>query len=214
MSKKSTKIAVAEKELSSSELQKLAHAGTKEAVAKIEKYAKAEKDPEKHAYAEMALEECEFLFYQPTNEKEEEEFLLCELIRRREKHIDSQTMKIDGLELELEKSAIDGKVHEKVLTKHKNKQEEWKYNWMPDFVAREARELEETKESIAYNEAWVAEAKKMITTTRYKNMPARYLERFSFNENSAGNEDCGCGDDCDCDDSYGCGESSIPEIPF
>lgn len=47
----------------------------------------------------------------------------------------------------------------------------------------------------------MAEAKKMITTARYKNMPASYLQhiRFDFDEEIPGeNDDCfDCEDDCD-----------------
>lgn len=184
MSKKSNKKAiekVEKKEFSEGELQKLAHAGTKEAIEKIEKYIEEEKDFDKRAYAEMAREECEMFYYQPMNEKEEEEFMLCELIRRRENHIDNQMMEIEKIKLALEKSTLDGKVHEKVLAKHKNKKEEWKYNWMPDFTCYEENELPKIEEQIAYDEAWVAEAKKMITTARYKTMPVRYLGHFDFN---------------------------------
>lgn len=59
MSKKSNKSLVEIKELSESDLQKLAHEGTKEAIEKIEKYIKLEKDLEKRSYAEMALGEAE-----------------------------------------------------------------------------------------------------------------------------------------------------------
>jgi len=201
MPKKSNKVAVVAKELSQGELQKLAHAGTKEALEKIEKYIKSEKDSEKRAYAELALEECEFMYYEPTNEKEEDDYILSELIRRRERNIDDMVMKIDSLKAVLEKSALEGKVHEKVLAKHKNKREEWQYNWMSDFVFYEANELPKLEDQIAYDEAWITEAKKMITTARYKNMPARYLQNIHFDfdgETLDGDDDCfDCEDDCD-----------------
>ncbi|MDO9231412.1 MAG: hypothetical protein Q7U36_02980 [bacterium] len=206
MSKKAKKEVVVVKELSQSELQKLAHSGTKEAIEKIEKYIKTEKDYEKRSYAEMALEECEMFFYQPKNEKEDEEFMLCELIRQREQSIDDMTMKIDGLEIRLEKSDLDGKVHAKVLAKHKNKKKDWEYNWMPDFVSFEENELKKIKEQIEYDEAWVAEAKKMITTARYKNMPTRHLGHFNFNFGGDSfddeKDDCDCENNCDCDDVF------------
>lgn len=205
MPKKSNKNALVA-EFAPAELQKLAHAGTKEAVEKIEKYIKAAKDPEKKAYAEMVLEECEMFYYQPTNEKEEQEFLLCELIRERERHIDDLMIKTEEIKLDLEKSALEGKVHEKVLATHKNKQEEWKYNWMEDFDFTEKDDLQKIEDEIAYKEAWMAEAKKMITTPRYKNMPARYLEHFDFNFDDKFREDDN--ECCDCDD--GCDA----EVPF
>ncbi|MFZ2975335.1 MAG: hypothetical protein WA055_01750 [Candidatus Moraniibacteriota bacterium] len=206
MSKKAKKEVVVVKELSQGELQKLAHLGTKEAIEKIEKYIKTEKDYEKRSYAQMALEECEMFYYQPKNEKEEEEFMLSELIRQRESRIDDQMMEIEKLKLTLEKSALEGKVHEKVLAKHKNKKEEWKYNWMQDFVCYEENELPKIKEQIVYDEAWIEEAKKMITTERYKNMPVRHLGHFNFNfgEDSFDDKEEGCeyGDDCDCEDVF------------
>ena len=208
--KTTKKTAVAVKELSQGELQKLAHAGTKEAMAKLESYIKAEKDYEKRSYAELALEECEFFYYQPLNEKEEEDFLLCELIRRREESIDNMTTKIEKLKAKLERSSLEGKVHEKVLAKHKNKKEEWQYNWMTDFVCFEENELPKIKEQIAYDEAWVTEAKKMITTARYKKMPAKYLNHINFDDEFMDDDDdCDC--DCfDCDDD--CDMESLKEI--
>lgn len=201
MPKKFNKNEIVKKEVSQGELQKLAHAGTKEAIEKIEKYLKEEKDSEKRAYAQIALGECEMFYYQPKNEKEEEEFMLSELIRRKERYIDEQTMKIDDIKERIEKLMLEKKVHEKVLSKHKNKQEEWKYNWMQDFVIMEENELQKIEESLKYDEAWVEEAKKMITTARYKNMPARHLEHYDFNfgeDSFSGKEDiCDCNDDCE-----------------
>lgn len=201
MPKKLDKNAVVEKEVVPSELQKLAHVGTKEAIEKIEKYIKTEKDGEKRAYAEMALEECEMFYYQPKNKKEDEEFILCELINRKERYIDDQTMKIDDIKSRIEKLMLEKKVHEKVLAKHKNKKEEWKYNWMQDFVIMEENELHKIEEGLEYDEAWVEEAKKMITTERYKNMPARCLGHFDFDE-----EDC-CEPQEDCCDREDCCEN-------
>ncbi|MFA6048216.1 MAG: hypothetical protein WCV59_04700 [Parcubacteria group bacterium] len=198
MSKKTNKSVVVIKELSESELQKLAHEGTKEAIDKIEKYIKAEPDYEKRSYAEIALGECEMFYYQPRNEKEEEDFLLSELIRRRENHIDDLYMKIENIESNIEKLMLEKKVHEKVLSSHKNKKEEWKYNWMQDFVTMEENKIAEIKDDLAYDEAWVAEAKKIITTTRYRNMPLRHLEHYDFNmdHNYENDTDCDCDEGC------------------
>lgn len=202
MAKKVNKAVVVTKELTPGELQKLAHAGTKEALAKIEKYIKTEKDQDKREFAEMALEECEFFYYEPKNDKEEEEFLLCELIRRRELDIEDMITEAYTLQTRLERATLEGKVHEKVLAKHKNKKETWQYNWMTDFVTLEQNELQRIEDQIAYDEAWVVEAKKMITTARYKNIPARYMEslQFDFDDEEIFDEDdeCfDCEDDCD-----------------
>lgn len=63
--------------LTEAELQELAHSSTKEAIVKIEKYMKSEKEAGKKAMAEMYLEECEFFYYRASNEKEEQAFMLC-----------------------------------------------------------------------------------------------------------------------------------------
>ena len=93
--------------LTEAELQALAHSASKEAIAKIEKYWKTEKDPEKRAYAEMALEECEFFYYQPNNEKEEKEFRLWFLINDRKKKILKIEMEIGGINSRLDKFALE-----------------------------------------------------------------------------------------------------------
>lgn len=211
MAKKNNKkeVVVAKNELSESELQKLAHAGTIEAIEKIEKYIEIEKDLEKSAYAEMALEECEMFYYHPTNEKEEEDFMLCELIRRKEDDIVDKMMKLEKLELIMEKSELERKVHEKVLKKYKDKKEEWKYNWLPDYVLWEGNRLGEIKEEISYDEAWVNEAKKMITVDRYKDIPVSYLSHFDF-----GFEEEFYEDDCDCGDNFKCGDDYFSKPPF
>lgn len=202
MSKKSNKNTAKNtavvKELSESELQKLAHEGTKEAIEKIEKYIKSEQDYEKRSYAEIALGECEMFYYQPRNRKEEDDFLLSELIRRRENRIDDLTIKIENIKANIEKLMLEKKVHEKVLSSHKNKKEEWEYNWIQDFITMEENKIAEIKDDLSYDEAWAAEAKKMITTTRYKNIPVRYLEHYGFDINNNFEKDDGCGCDENC----------------
>lgn len=180
MAKKITKSVVLKKGLTSSELQKLAQSGTKEAIAKIEKYIKAEKDIDKRNYAEMMLEECEFVYYEPTNEKEDDEFMLCALITMREQNLDNLFVREDAIKMRLAKLALEKKVHDKVLSKNKSKQDAWQYNWMQDFVMMEEGDLQAVGDEIAYEEAWIAEARKMITTKRYKTIPAHYLEHFDF----------------------------------
>jgi hypothetical protein len=199
--KKEAEISLAkleDKELLIKELKKLAHAGTKEAVAKIEKYLETEKDAERRAYGEMALEECEFFLYEPRNEKEEKELMLCELIKRRERRVDDLTIKIDGAEMRLEKLALEKKVHKKVLESNKSKQEDWQYFWLEDFVGMEKNELQKIEDELAYEEAWIEQAKKMITTERYKKIPFRFLGHFDFGfdedfpEDDEDACDCGC----------------------
>jgi hypothetical protein len=190
------------KVLTEGELQGLAHAGTKEAIEKIEKYLQIEEDVEKRAYAQLALEECELFYYQARNERENEEFMLCELIRRREENIMDLMMEEKDIDGRLEKLTLEKKVHEKVLAMHKNKKKDWEYNWLSDFMTTAEDDLKQIKDQIAYEEAWIEEAKKMITTERYKKMPDRHLEHFDFNfgEKFSEDEEDLHDDDCDCCD--------------
>lgn len=191
-------------------LQALAHAGTKDAINKIEAYMKSEEDPIKKAEAEMALDKCEHSYYSPANQKEEEEFLLCRIIWRKQNYIEGLKSKKGSLEFRLEKFELEKKVHEKVLERHKNRREDWKYNVMDYYANTEREQLAETNENIAYEEAWVAEAKKMITTARYKPcIPKRHLEHFDFDYG-----DCGCEDEqCGCCNEIP-GDIDPDEIPF
>jgi len=185
--------------LTDAELQKLAHSATKEAIVKIEKYMKSEKDPEKKAMAEMYLEECEFFYYQPTNDKEEQEFMLCVLINDREKKISKLEMEISRIESKLEIFELEQAVHVKVLAKHKNKINDWQYRYMDDCMVFEHNKLKDLKDDLAYEKAWIEAAKKMISVSKYKNcIPDRHLSHFDFGfrDDDCCDNKCGCDDDC------------------
>lgn len=204
--------------LTEAQMQKLAHAGTKEAIAKLEAYLGIEKDVEKKGYAEMSLEECEFFYYQPHNEKEEKEFLLCKLINDREVNLSRMEMKIENIKTRLEKFNIEKEVHEKVLVKNKNKKKEWQYYCMDEFVLPDRNRLEELADTIEYEKAWIKAAKEIIKTQRYKNgIPARHLEHYDFgieDDELAYDERCDCCDeyhDC-CDNDFN--DTSPVDVPF
>lgn len=230
---KTVKTVKAAKSLTEAELEKLAMAGTKEAIAKIEKFIASEKDEEKKAFGEMMLEECEFYYYDPRNEKEEEEFYLLSLINKREQRISDLIDEAGAAQLKVDKMMLEKKVHDKVLAKNKDKKDLWQYNFIGDMVGMDQSVVDQIEDNIAYEEAWVAEARKMITTPRYKTMPAHHIESFDFptsedemfddkfeddeeyddvddyNEdfNSLDNhEDCDCEGDCGeaCDCEDGC----------
>lgn len=198
---KNTKIVKTKNQaLTDSELQKLAHSATKEAITKIEKYMKSEKEPEKKAMAEMYLEECEFFYYQPSNEKEEQAFMLCVLINNHEKKISKIEMEISRIETKLEKYEMEQAVHEKVLAKHKNKVNDWQYRRTDDFVVFGNSQLKDLKDDLAYEKAWIEAAKKMISISKYKNcIPERHLSHFDFGFE----DDSCCGDSCGCCDDKG-----------
>jgi len=134
--------------LAEGELQKLAHEGTKEAIAKIEAYIKSEKDYGKRSYAELAMEECELFYYQPRNKKEEQDFTLCRLINEHERRIDDLNAKADRIGASLDKYRLEQKVHQRVLAGNKNKREDWQYRYMDDFAASNKNQLAEITDDI------------------------------------------------------------------
>lgn len=217
MTKKPLKKSNLRSELSESDLQKLAQAGTKEAISKIEAYIKSEKDVSKKALAEMFLEECEFDYYQPKNEKEEEDFLLCVLIDLKQKKIGDMQDEINEIEAGLFKFSLEQKVHAKVLAKNKNKKEDWKHHYMDDFVSFDKNKIAELLDDVAYEEAWVAEAKKMIVNARYKKgIPERHLSHFDFgfDDESADDGCCDCDDDCCSSFESRADLDMVEEVPF
>lgn len=211
MAKKIIKKAVAKKlSLTEEELDKLAESGTKEAIAKIEAYLKVEKDQEKKAYAQMALDECELFYYQPQNEKEEDDFLLCVLINRKQDALDELYIKAGQIQDNLDRFRIEQKVHKRVIAGNKDRKDIWQYRYIDDLITYDLERLEEIKDDIDYEETWIAEAEKMIKTPRYKKgIPSRHLYQFDFGleddlfEDDA--HDCGCG-------CYG--DEELENVPF
>jgi hypothetical protein len=201
VTKKKTNIVSAE------EIQALAQVGSKDAIAKIEAFLKKEKDEDNLFLAEMALEECENIYYAPNNEKEEQEFFLSWLIMKKEERIEEIEERIESLTYALEKFALEQKVHARVLSKHKEKKEDWKYFCMEEVMMPEKNELEELSEDLEYLHAWVEEARKMITTKRYKTgIPTRHLAHFDY-EDPLEEGECVCdycGEPCDCDEDNCC----------
>lgn len=205
MTKKAKKneVSVTSEVLTEEKLQKLAHSGTEEAIEKIKNYIENEKDFDKQQYAMMALEECRMFYFQPKNEKEEQELMLSELIWKRKQNADDLSFKIEKLKDKLTEAILDGKVHDKVLAKNKDKKEEWKFNWSRDAVTSEKDRLSEIEKDLEYLEAWIDQAEKMITVKRYKNMPSQYFETFGSEVEDDCEEFCDCGEDC-CEEECCC----------
>ncbi|NTW22895.1 hypothetical protein HGA34_05160 [Candidatus Falkowbacteria bacterium] len=189
--------------LSEAELDRLVELGTKEAQATIKQYIKSEKDEEKRELAQRALAACEAQYYEPRSSKEEQEFILCKLISMREREISELEEEAGQSELELDKLALEKKVHELVLAKHKDKQKAWASRMSDDLRQAELGNLKAIEDDLEYEKAWVAAAKRMITVPRYKGgIEARHFEHYDFLFDEEV-EDC-CGDDCGhhhhCDD--------------
>lgn len=190
--------------LSEAELDKLVESGTKEAQAAIKQYLKAEKDEEKRELAQRALAACEAQYFEPQNAKEEQEFILCKLISMRERELVELEEEAVQSELELDKLALEKKVHEQVMAKHKDKQQAWADHWIEDMRQAEKNNLKAIEEDLEYQTAWVAAAKRMITVPRYKGgIDARHFEHYDFLFDEEV-EEC-CGGECEheqhqCDD--------------
>jgi len=183
------------KPLSEAELDKLVESGTKEAQAIIRQYLKSEKDEEKRELAQRALEACEAQGFEPHNDKEEKEFILCKLICMREKKIVELEEEADQSLLELDKLGLEKKVHAQVMAKHKDKQGVWGSYWVEESRQLESNNLKAIEDELAYETAWVAAAKRMITTPRYKGgIEARHFEHYDFLFDEEV-EDC-CGGEC------------------
>lgn len=179
------------------DLQKLAHAGTKEAIAKLEAYMESENNLDKKAYAEMALEECEFFYYQPQNEKEERDFLLCKIISEYQLRLDKLEMKVNETLAYLEKYELEQDIHKKVLDSHKNKKEDWEYRHMDDFAVWDRNHLNELEDDMVYKKAFIDAAKKMILTPKYKNgIPERHISHYDFGFGGDEFEDDCCDEVC------------------
>lgn len=102
------------------ELNSLAHAGTKEAIIKLRKFIASEKNEDLRGYAECALDEAEFFYYSPQNEKEEKEFRLAKIIWRRENNLFDRQAKLGAAKLELEELDLDREINQKVCRKLNN----------------------------------------------------------------------------------------------
>jgi hypothetical protein len=191
-------------EITEKYLYELADAGTKESIIKLEKYLKSEKNADQKALIQIALDECEFRYYTPTNDKEEDEFYLAKQIQLRKQKIERLEEELLELAEVTDQCDLEAKIHAKVLAKHKDRKAEWEYKFMPEALFHGFRGHDEIASDIDYETAWIAEAKKSITTPRYKTMPDRFLEHYDIADND-GTDDCGCCDDscdCGCDEEY------------
>ncbi|NTU99026.1 hypothetical protein HGA64_03410 [Candidatus Falkowbacteria bacterium] len=194
---KNTKNAKSTKPLTEAELDKLVGLGTKEAQNKIKQFIKNEKDPAKRDLAERALTACEARGFEPKNAKEEQDFILCELIATREQEVAKLEAKTEQVRLELEKLALEKKVHDRLMSKNKDRQEDWGCSCIDDLLEDETGKLDELEGDIEYDKAWIDEAKKMITTARYKGgIPAQYMDQYDFGFDDDCDDDC-CGGRCE-----------------
>jgi len=171
------------KEKQPTDIMSLAHAGTKEAVAKLEKLVISERDQDKKEFLKTALEECRQIYFEPKNKKEEEEFILLKIINQKEVRWLREQMKVQGLQEEVRFAKAEMKVQERILKEVSKKEKEMAeiacfaghdiLVWQEDRLAEAEKNLSDIK-------TWIETAEKMIKTPRYQNLPYDFMESVHF----------------------------------
>lgn len=161
-----------------SQLNDWAHSGTKASLEALKKFIANEKNKGLRGYAQCALEECEYFYYSPNNPQEERDFDLAKMIIEKEERIFSLESKARAAEFELNQLDLEKAVNDKLASSASGKLKNWQYNFSEDFQKTVASRLEEIKDEIEYLEAWINQARKMIKTEKFKNVPFGILEHF------------------------------------
>lgn len=161
-----------------SQLNDWAHTGSKTSLEAIRKFIENEKDEGLRGYAQCALEECEYFYYSPNNPQEERDFDLAKIIIEKEERIFSLESKAEAAEFELRQLELEKAVNDKLAISAAGKLKNWQYNFSEDFQKTVVGRLEEIKNEIEYLEAWISQARKMIKTEKFKNVPFGILEHF------------------------------------
>jgi|GEM_PF-3219334 len=153
------------------------------------------------------------LSYEPANEGDEKDLLLAKLIKEREDGVLSRLEnQIGGMEFELKKLDLRGEVFKKLLqNSSKANQEEWKYNFSEDYYSDIRHRLAEIKGDIAYEKAWIEQAKKMIKNKKYLNLPSDFFASHHYDYEDV--DSCGpAGDPCRDPDREN--DITVDDIPF
>lgn len=163
-----------------------AHEGSEASLQKLSDFMLKEKDNDLRQFAQLAYDEAEYLYYSPRNEKEEQEFLLAKMIFERDTRLWEFLGKADAAKLELQRLDVDRRVHHRLMLNLKKQKaktktaEEWQYRFSEDYCQTVQHRLQELENDIAYESAWLAQAKAMITTKRFTNIPAEFWEHVHW----------------------------------
>lgn len=190
-----------------STIMKWAHEGTKQSVQNLERFIEETKDDNLRGMARIALDESNFNHLSPNNKQEEEDFELASMIADEQERLFRLQEKLEAAEHELALLDIKKKVHEALIA-HSNKEhkEAWKYNFSEDFKSMVIMRRDELQEEALYLDAWIEQARKLIKTDKYKNLPYGSLDCFhSFLEGvSFWDDDFDDGEDDDEDEDEVC----------
>ncbi|MFH1946788.1 MAG: hypothetical protein ABIJ23_01360 [Candidatus Magasanikbacteria bacterium] len=197
------------------QLQQWAHTGNEESLKKLENFIAKEENKDLRFYATLAYGEAQYFYYGPQNEKEEREFELARLIKKEDEYLWKLINESERLECKIGKQKIEEAVFKRLLKKQNEKMKTaWQHRYIGDVMGLERR-LQKVKEDIEYQIAWLKEARAMITTKRYQNIPDDVFEHMhtDFGEGACWTDDmsccgsnyCDCDDDCcDCDEEDCC----------
>lgn len=160
-----------------------AHEGTKEAVEKLERFIKETHDDDARIMAEIALDEARFNYLSANDAQEEKDLELAFMIVYKEERLYSLQEKIEVAEHELVLLEIERDVHDALIAKaNKERKEAWKYNFSEDYRMTVVMRRDELQDELFYTDAWLAQARNLIKTEKYKNLPQGALDgwhRFS-----------------------------------
>lgn len=165
-------------------LNQLAHAGTEVALGVLRKFIQEEENEDLRGYAEIAQEEAEFNYYSPQNEQEEADFLLARTISHRQENLWGLEGKADSARLELRELDLNRKAHQKLMASltDKEKIDSWKYNFSEDYYFMIKQRVEELDEEIAYETAWLEQARQLVKTKKYQTPPVHIFDHIHFDE--------------------------------
>lgn len=161
------------------QLTKWAHEGTKESIDNILDFINKTKDDDLKGFAHCAYEEASYFYYGPQNDDEESDFLLAKMILNKEKEIETLLCRIESGEFKIKRLKLDERVHHQLLKKP-NLSEDWKYRFSEDYFGLCEGRVEELKDDIAYNKAWIEAAKKLIKHKKYQTIPEDVLLSIHF----------------------------------
>lgn len=182
---------------------KWAHEGTKEAVEKLERFVDETHDDDARAMAQIALDEARFNYLCANTAQEERDLELAFMIKDKEEQLVRLQEKMEAAQRELVLLEIEKDVHDALIA-HANKErkEAWKYNFSEDHRMTMVMRRDELQDEVLYTEAWLAQARKLIKTEKYKDLPQGALEGWHhFSESVSFLDDEDICPDCGADHS-------------
>lgn len=154
-----------------------AHEGTKEAVEKLERFIQETHDDDARIMAEIALDEARFNYLSPNNAQEDRDLELAFLIVDKEEQLCNLQEKVDAAQRELALLEIEKEVHDALIASaNKTRKEAWKYNFSEDYLMIVKGRRDELQDEALYTHAWLAQARKLIKTDKYQNLPQGALD--------------------------------------